>query len=149
MKITLNWHKYNWDFTFFFKQTVTVYFHAFVSPTLNFEKKKDNLYVVFGPECDDWDSNLGCVMKYNDSNRYFFKNSQVVLTCYIANSFKVYNFLLLLRLIVVGIFVTTSLLDLKKMLYCFSMFHLKMQVLWNMQIIMFFLVFLAVTEHSV
>lgn len=104
---------------------MTVYFHAFVSPTLNFEKKKDNLYVVFGPECDDWDSNLGCVMKYNDSNRYFFKNSQVVLTCYIANSFKVYNFLLLLRLIVVGIFVTTSLLDLKKNVILFLNVSLK------------------------
>lgn len=105
---------------------MTVFFHAFVSPTLNFEKKKDNLYVVFGPERDDWDCNLGCVMKYYDSNRYFLKNSQAVLTCYFANSFKVYIFfLLLLRLIVVVIFVTTSLRDLKKNVILFLKVSLK------------------------
>lgn len=77
---------------------MTVFFHAFVSPTLNFEKKKDNLYVVFGPERDDWDCNLGCVMKYYDSNRYFLKNSQAVLTCYFANSFKVYIFFIIIEI---------------------------------------------------
>lgn len=46
-----------------------VYFHAFLSSSVNFDKKKDSLYVVFGPERDDWECKPEGLMKCHDSNR--------------------------------------------------------------------------------
>lgn len=53
----------------FFEQTISVYFHAFLSPSVNFDKKKDSLYVVFGPERDDWECKPEGLMKQHDSNK--------------------------------------------------------------------------------
>lgn len=52
------------------KKTVKVCFHAFLAPTVNFDQKKDELYVIFGPERDNWDRKVEGLMKFSGPKRY-------------------------------------------------------------------------------
>lgn len=46
-----------------------VYFRAFLAPTVNFDKKKDKLFVVFGPERDDWECKQEGEMKFDKTQK--------------------------------------------------------------------------------
>lgn len=51
------------------KKTVKVCFHAFIAPTVNFDQRKDELYVIFGPERNNWDRNVEGLMKFSGQKR--------------------------------------------------------------------------------
>uniref|UniRef100_K1RKF6 Uncharacterized protein n=1 Tax=Magallana gigas TaxID=29159 RepID=K1RKF6_MAGGI len=50
------------------KETVKVCFHAFLAPTVDFNHNIDELYVVFGPERNDWNCKEEGLMKFCRSN---------------------------------------------------------------------------------
>lgn len=47
-----------------------VCFHAFLAPTVDFNQKKDQLFVVFGSERDNWECKTEGLMKITGSKRY-------------------------------------------------------------------------------
>lgn len=53
-----------------FKKTVKVCFHAFLAPSVNFDQRKDELYVIFGPERNNWDRTVEGLMKFTGPKRY-------------------------------------------------------------------------------
>lgn len=52
-----------------FKKTVKVCFHAFLAPSVNFDQRKDELYVIFGPERNNWDRTVEGLMKFTGPKR--------------------------------------------------------------------------------
>lgn len=47
-----------------------VCFHAFLAPSVNFDQRKDELYVIFGPERNNWDRTVEGLMKFTGPKRY-------------------------------------------------------------------------------
>lgn len=50
---------------------VKVCFHAFLAPTVDFNPKKDELYVVFGPKRNDWNPQKEGLMNFIGTKKYF------------------------------------------------------------------------------
>lgn len=46
-----------------------VCFYAFLAPTVDFNQKRDQLFVVFGPERDNWKCTKKGLMKFTGSKR--------------------------------------------------------------------------------
>lgn len=50
-----------------------VFFYALLAPTVNFDPKRDKLFVVFGPERDDWECKKEGEMRFSNPKRYLYE----------------------------------------------------------------------------